>query len=285
MAVTLTAQALATAIGKKLPVAERLLPVSSALVERYAPLAPDAIQNEAVIRCSGWLSNQPASACAREQISFGGGALSQVAVFRPSTGALRGSGAMGLLSTFKVRRGGLISGSGVQVPQTSSGLPPGSNVNNRLRFSGGKWTAVNRDSSGWNMLTRTASLATMATALHDAVAAAGQRQYDVLFGPADAWAYLSTPQFSTFETAEVKRMTDGMDYPYFWQISPHSSGLIEYLRVQTTDGDSDLETDWSFRSLSIDDVLFDTSVVRLTGPGSWWSVFVGPGTDVFVRVT
>ena len=29
MAVTLTAQALATAIGKKLPVAERLLPVAS----------------------------------------------------------------------------------------------------------------------------------------------------------------------------------------------------------------------------------------------------------------
>ena len=89
------------------------------------------------------------------------------------------------------------------------------------------------------MLTRSPDLATMATALHDAVAAAGQRQYDVLFGPADAWAYLSTSQFSTFEAAEVKRMTDGMEFPYFWQITPHSSGLIEFLRVQTTDGDSD----------------------------------------------
>ena len=114
------------------------------------------------------------------------------------------------------------------------------------------------------MLTRTASLADMATALHDAVAAAGQRQYDVLFGPADAWAYLSTPQFSTFETAEVKRMTDGvgaMEYPYFWQITPHSfRDVIEYLqsaddRRRQRPGDR-LER---FRSLSIDDVLFDTS--------------------------
>ena len=143
---------------------------------------------------------------------------------------------------------------------------------------------MNRDQTGWNMLTRSPDLAAMATALHDAIAEAGQRQYDVLFGPADAWAYLSTPQFSTFETDEVLRMTDGIEYPYFWQISPHSSGMIEYLRVQTTDGASDLETDWAFRSLSIDGVPYDTSVVRLTGPGSWWSVFVGPGTDVFVRV-
>ena len=124
MAVTISAADLAAAIGKPLPVAERLLPVSSALVERYAPEAPEAIQNEATIRCSGWLANQPASACSRDQVALPGG-LSQVFAFRPSLGALRGSGAMGLLSTFKVRRGGLISGSGVQVPQTSSGAAAG----------------------------------------------------------------------------------------------------------------------------------------------------------------
>ena len=115
MAITLTSAALATAIKKPLEVAERLLPVASALVTRYGPLAPDAIQNEAVIRTSGWLENQPASACSRDQVALPGG-LSQVFAFRPSLGALRGSGAMALLSPWKVRRGGLIPGNGVGTP-------------------------------------------------------------------------------------------------------------------------------------------------------------------------
>ena len=115
MAITLTSAALATAIKKPLEVAERLLPVASALVTRYGPLAPDAIQNEAVIRCSGWLANQPASACSRDQVALPGG-LGQIFAFRPSLGALRGSGGMALLSPWVRRRGGLIPGNGVGTP-------------------------------------------------------------------------------------------------------------------------------------------------------------------------
>ena len=139
MAVTITAADLATAIGKKPEIATRLLPVSSILVERYAPNAPTEIQNEAVIRCSGWLANQPASACSRDQVALPGG-LGQIFAFRPSTGALRGSGAMGLLSTFKVRRGGLISGSAVSVPASPSTTDQGGASMSHFRagFVGGE---------------------------------------------------------------------------------------------------------------------------------------------------
>ena len=91
MAITLTSAALATAIKKPLEVAERLLPVASALVTRYGPLAPDAIQNEAVIRCSGWLANQPASACSRDQVGLPGGNR-RFSLSVPRAGALRGWG-------------------------------------------------------------------------------------------------------------------------------------------------------------------------------------------------
>ena len=85
MAVTLTAQALADAIGKPLAVAERLLPVASALVLRFTEAAPDSISDEAVVRTSGWLANQPASACSRDQVALPGG-LGQTFNFRPSIG-------------------------------------------------------------------------------------------------------------------------------------------------------------------------------------------------------
>ena len=110
MAVTLTSAALATAIKKPLEVAERLLPVASALVTRYGPLAPDAIQDEAVIRTAGHLAGQPATNCIREQSGIGD--ISQIFTFRPSLSALKGSGAAALLSPWVRRRGGLISGSG-----------------------------------------------------------------------------------------------------------------------------------------------------------------------------
>ena len=50
MAVTLTAAALAAALSTDAPTAARLLPVATALVDRHAPGAPDAIANEAAIR-------------------------------------------------------------------------------------------------------------------------------------------------------------------------------------------------------------------------------------------
>ena len=83
---------------------ERLGATASALVERYAPGAPQVVRDEAVIRCAGWLREAPASAARMESI----GDISTT--FTPSsTGALRASGAMALLSPWKIRRAGVLA--------------------------------------------------------------------------------------------------------------------------------------------------------------------------------
>ncbi len=103
MAVSITAADLATALDVNSAVATRLLEVATALVNRYAPDAPDAVSNEAVIRCAGWLNEQPHAAVRSETI----GDLSTS--FAPNMqSALRHSGAMALLSPWKVRRAGAI---------------------------------------------------------------------------------------------------------------------------------------------------------------------------------
>ena len=103
MAVTLPAGGLAAALAIDHMLAERLLAVGSALVTRYAPDAPDAISNEAVLRVAGWLAEAPASGPRTETIG------DVTTAWSPNmTGALRASGAMGLLSPFKVRRAGAI---------------------------------------------------------------------------------------------------------------------------------------------------------------------------------
>ena len=82
---------------------QRLGETAAALVERYAPAAPDPIKCEAVIRCAGWLAEQPAAAVRSESI----GDISTS--FAPSMqSALRHSGSMALLSPWKIRRGGAI---------------------------------------------------------------------------------------------------------------------------------------------------------------------------------
>lgn len=103
MAVTLDAAGLVAALGVEQAVADRLLPVASALVERYAPAAPEAIQDEAAIRCAGWLSEQPAAAVRSERIGD-----IQTDYSPSNMSALRHSGAMALLTGWKVRRGGAI---------------------------------------------------------------------------------------------------------------------------------------------------------------------------------
>ena len=76
---------------------------AAALVERYAPGAPPAVKDEAVIRCAGWLREAPSSGARREDT----GDISTA--WTPNmTGALRSSGAMGLLTAWKVRRAGVI---------------------------------------------------------------------------------------------------------------------------------------------------------------------------------
>ena len=103
MAVTLTAAELGAAIGVDSNTATRLLAVASALVERYAPEAPEAISNEGAIRSAGWLADQPSAAIRSETE----GDISTD--YAPSQmSALRHSGAMALLSPWKVRRGGAI---------------------------------------------------------------------------------------------------------------------------------------------------------------------------------
>lgn len=103
MAVTLTAAELAEALGMKQALADRLHGVAVALVERYAPKAPDAVQNEAVIRAGGWLHEQPPGGVRSETIG------DEAVEYAPAmVGALRHSGAMALLSPWKVRRAGAI---------------------------------------------------------------------------------------------------------------------------------------------------------------------------------
>ena len=93
--------ALATACGCSEDVAGRLGPVVAALVERYADAAPAAVKSEAVVRAAGWLAgNKPGLrkvGVSNIDIEYSGG-----------QSALRHSGAMSLLSPFKVRRAGAI---------------------------------------------------------------------------------------------------------------------------------------------------------------------------------
>ena len=92
---------LATACGCSEGVAARLGPVVAELVERFASDAPAAIKDEAVIRAAGWLhGNKPGLRKVNVRsvdIEYSGG-----------QSALRHSGAMSLLSGFKIRRAGAI---------------------------------------------------------------------------------------------------------------------------------------------------------------------------------
>ena len=93
--------ALAAAIGSSEEVAGRLGPVVSALVERYADGAPDAVKDEAVIRCAGWLVGTKPGL---RKIG-----ISSIDIeYASGQSALRSSGSMALLSPFKIRRAGAI---------------------------------------------------------------------------------------------------------------------------------------------------------------------------------
>ena len=85
------------------PTLDRLGSAAAALVERYAPDAPQPIKNEAAIRCAGWLVQQPAAAVRSESVGD-----IRTSYAPTHTGALRHSGAMALLSPWAVRRAGAI---------------------------------------------------------------------------------------------------------------------------------------------------------------------------------
>ena len=103
MAVTIDAAALATATGLPAAKAERLLPVVVEMIERYAPDAPESIQNEAAIRTAGWLADSPASGLYEAEVGERGFRLARSTL----TGALRSSGAMALLRPYKPVGAGL----------------------------------------------------------------------------------------------------------------------------------------------------------------------------------
>ena len=85
-------------------IVRRIGATAAALVQRFAPAAPDAIKCEAVIRCAGWLLDVPSAGIKRDSA----GPLDQS--FSPAaTGALRSSGAMGILTAWKIRRAGAIA--------------------------------------------------------------------------------------------------------------------------------------------------------------------------------
>ena len=104
MAVTIGVEAFSAAIGVDAETGSRLLEVATELVDRYAPAAPNAVSNEAAIRTAGWLAEAPAAGQTGETVGDVGTRYAAT-----SQSALRHSGAMALLTIWKVRRGGTIS--------------------------------------------------------------------------------------------------------------------------------------------------------------------------------
>ena len=91
-----------------LPMIDRYAVPAAELVERYGPRAPQAVKNEAVLRTVGYLAGSPPSTMTarNEGATEGQGKSFSYTPARQS--ALRHSGAMALLSPWKVRRGGII---------------------------------------------------------------------------------------------------------------------------------------------------------------------------------
>ena len=97
MAVTIKRAELSDALrlghsNVEMATATRLLAYGTAAVEKHAPDAPDAIQNEAVIRLTSYLFDQP---------SVGRGAA--------YANALRNSGAAAILLPYRVHRAGIVA--------------------------------------------------------------------------------------------------------------------------------------------------------------------------------
>ena len=88
---------------------------SAALVENFAPGAPQEIKDEAVVRSAGWLSQIPKGILS-EAITVPAilgrtgnkAAREKKITYASSAGALRSSGGMALLSPWKKRRAGII---------------------------------------------------------------------------------------------------------------------------------------------------------------------------------
>ena len=82
---------------------ERVVEVAAELVCRFAPEAPDIVLKEAIYRTASWLLHSNQGSISKVET---GPRSTEYAVSQ--TGALRHSGAMSLLSPWKVRRAGAI---------------------------------------------------------------------------------------------------------------------------------------------------------------------------------
>ena len=80
-----------------------ILLAASALVEEYAPQAPQAIRNEAVVRIGGYAAQSDYGGFRSETIGD-----KSVEYHLDHQAMFRRSGAMGLLTRWKVRRAGAI---------------------------------------------------------------------------------------------------------------------------------------------------------------------------------
>ena len=104
MAVTITAAELDAEVASgSVERAGRILAVASAIVLEYAPAAPDAVQNEAVIRIGGYLAQSDYGTIRSESIG-----PRSVSYALNHSSLLRTSGGQALLTRWKIRRAGLI---------------------------------------------------------------------------------------------------------------------------------------------------------------------------------
>ena len=88
--------------ARNLALATRLHAVATAVVERYAPGAPEELRDEGLLRVAGYLfADEPAAKVLR-RLGLSGGDL-DIEIRSPGS-ALRLSGAAALLSPYRVRR-------------------------------------------------------------------------------------------------------------------------------------------------------------------------------------
>ena len=103
LAVTVTAEALEVQIGRDLETATRLLAFARDRVEKTAPLAPDPVANEAVIRYAGYMAQSDYGGIRKEEL----GPKSTEYVTNHAN-AWRNSGAAGILAPWAIKRAGAV---------------------------------------------------------------------------------------------------------------------------------------------------------------------------------
>ena len=101
--VTIGLSELGEAIGAPETMARRVLAVASAIVTEYAPQAPNAVLNEAVIRLGGYLAQSDYGGIRQEKLG-----PREVEYTVNHAPLLRLSGALALLTRYKHRRAGAI---------------------------------------------------------------------------------------------------------------------------------------------------------------------------------